>query len=136
MRVRDLGSALETRRGTVDRIHAAGAQYFHVTGEIEAGGIGEATHTVNFPCLFTEKPRWYYGPELGPGQTITEGQLPVGNMTLLIWHETVRDDGTVIYSGATFGMVSSGPIGQVIIFQYHVSGIGLRNPVPGVEGDA
>lgn len=135
MKPKNIGSAFEIRRGEVDRIAAQGAQYFKITGEIEADGVGEAAHTVDFPCLFTDKPSFSFGPELGAGQVVVTGSLPTGSMVVLNWQESVRDDGTVIYSGATFAMVTTGPADQVMVFQWHMEGIGLRNPVPNVDTD-
>lgn len=128
MRTNDLGSAFELRRGAVERINAQGAQYYKVTGEIEVPGTGEATHTVQFPCLFSEKPAFSFGPELVPGVLVVRGSLPSGNMCVLKWHETIRDDGTVIFSGADFAMTMTGTADQAMIFQWHMEGIGLRGP--------
>lgn len=133
MRTNDLGAVFELRRGEVDRIAAQGAQYFKVSGEIEVSDTGEAVVAVNFPVQFVAKPHYSCGAELGPGQTTTVGQLPVGNICVLKWQETVRDDGSVIYSGASFGIVTAGLTGQVMIMQWHMEGIGLRNPVPDTD---
>lgn len=130
MRRNDVGSALELRRGEVERQTAAQAQYFKVSGEIEINGSGEATISVAFPVLFVDKPSFSFGAELGAGEPLAAGNLPTGSLCVAQWGEQARDDGTIIYSGATFAVVSTGPPGQTMILQWHMEGIGLRGPTP------
>jgi hypothetical protein len=125
-----ISSAFEKRRGEVERVGNAQAQVFRVTGEIEVDGAGEATVSVAFPVLFVDKPDYSFGPELGPGQPIIAGQLPECTMTVLQWNERIRDDGTIIYAGATFGAVTYGLPTQVMIVQWHMEGVALRGPTP------
>lgn len=127
---RDIGSAFEKRRGEVERIGNAQAQVFRVNGEIEVDGVGEFAVTVDFPCLFVDKPEFSFGPELGPGQPVVQGQFPECDCVISQWQSKVRDDGTVIYAGATFCIVTNGPVGQVMLVQYHMEGVGLQGPVP------
>lgn len=133
-RTTDLGTAIETRRAAVDRIEKAQAQFFNVRGTVQCNGTGEAIVDILFPCLFTIKPRFYYGAELAPGGAITSGSIPTATCVVLSWDSRVRDDGTVIYSGATLGIVTTGPTGQVMKVQWHMSGTGLRGPVPDILG--
>lgn len=144
-RTKNLGNAFENRRGELERINNAQAQYFAVTGEIEVDGVGEASANVLFPCLFTDKPRFHSGHELGPGQPVTSGSMPTAAITVLAWDQRVRDDGTVVYAGATLGIVTTGPApvtspitgvnstAQVMVIQWHMDGVGLRGPVPDVS---
>ncbi len=127
---RDVGSAFESRRGEIERINNAQAQIFRVNGEIQANGIGEFAVTVTFPCLFVDKPEYSFGPELGPGIPLVPTQFPECSMSVALWQTRVRDDLTVIYSGATFAIVTNGPVGQVMLIQYHMEGVALRGPTP------
>ncbi len=104
------------------------AQPTIVTGEIQVNGTGEGAVTVSFPVLFVNKPYFSWGSELGPGQPTVSGSFPACSMSVLQWSEQMRDDGTVIYAGATFGTVTSGPIGQVMIVQWHMEGTALTGP--------
>lgn len=130
---RDIGSAFESKRGEVERQSDSEAQNFHVTGEIQCNGAGENVVSVTFPILFVVKPSYSFGPELGPGQPAIAGQLPECSMTVLQWHENVREDGSIIYAGATFGAVTYGPATQVVTVQWHMQGVGLRGPAPGSD---
>lgn len=125
----DVGGAIESRRGEIERKRAAGAQYFKVSGEIEVDGVGETAISVSFPVLFVDKPAYSFGPELYPGQVTVIGNLPTASCTVLLWHHRVRDDGSNIYTGAQFAIVTTGPTGQAMIIQWHMEGIGLRGPV-------
>ncbi len=126
---RDISTAIEIRRGEVERIANAQSQNFKVTGEIQINGVGEAIKSVMFPVLFTEKPVPGFGPQLGPGQLVVAGQLPTCSVVVLQWHEYVRDDGSVIYAGATFGIVTTGPAGQVMHLGWSMEEVGLRGPI-------
>lgn len=130
MRAKGPAEAIEIRRGEIERLRGAGSQYYKVTGEIQVNGTGEGAITVPFPIFFVGKPALSIGHELGPGQPYTSGNFPVCSTTVLRWEEKIRDDGTVLYAGALFGIVTSGPVGQVVIVQWHVEGIGIRNPIP------
>jgi hypothetical protein len=123
------GHAIELRRAEIERINNTGAQYFKASGEIQVNGTGEAAISVAFPIYFSDKPLLSTGFELGPGQPFVPGNLPVCSATVLRWEERVRDDGTVVFAGAVFGIVTSGPEGQVTVLQWHVEGTGLRGPV-------
>lgn len=126
---RDISSAFEVRRGEVERMGNSEAQPTKVFGEIQANGTGECAVTVAFPVLFVNKPLFSWGSELGPGQPTVSGSFPACSTSVLQWSEGVRDDGTVIYSGATFGIITSGPDGQVMIVQWHMEGVALTGPV-------
>lgn len=125
--------AIELRRGEIDRVNAQGAQFMKVTGDIEVDDIGETVCTVSFPCYFSEKPFFTFGPELASGVQPVSGQLPTCHAVVTKWQETVRDDNTNIYSGATISIVTSGPAGQAMIVQWHMEGTALRGPVPNVD---
>lgn len=129
-RTNDLAMAVENRRGTVERLTNAAAQYFKVTGEVEVSGTGEAIISVLFPVYFIDKPRLSTGHELGFAQPAVAGNLPVVTTCVLAWNQSTRNDGTIIYAGMTLGIVSDGPDGQVLNIQWHVEGVGIRGPIP------
>lgn len=128
-RARGPAEAIETRRGEVERIHAAGAQYFKVSGEIQVIDPGETAIIVNFPVIFVDKPAFSFGPTLDDGQPIQIGSLPTCSVVVISWQERIRDDDTVLYVGAQFAIVTTGPENQVMLVQWHMEGIGLRGPV-------
>lgn len=132
-RTEDLGTSFENRRGEVERINNTGAQYFVVSGEVEVDGVGNASANVIFPVLFTSKPRFHYGHELVPGQQVVLGNFPECSVTVTSWDFSVRDDGSNLYSGANFGIVTYGPTTQTMIIQWHMDGVGLRGPVPDLD---
>lgn len=108
----------------------AQAQYFKITGEVECNQPGEGVINVVFPVFFTEKPRFSYGVELMPGQPIAAGQFPRCTATVIQWGQRGREDGSFVYSGASFSISVDGPDGQVLIVQWHMEGMGLRGPIP------
>jgi hypothetical protein len=130
MRRNDIGGALEVRRGEVDRQASAEAQYFKVSGEIEMNGSGEAVIAVSFPVYFVDKPSFSFGAELGAGEPLTAGQLPTGHLVVAQWGERQRDNGSIVYAGATFAVVTTGPATQTLILHWHMEGVGLRGPTP------
>lgn len=123
------GHAIELRRGEIERVNNQTAQYFKVSGEVEVVGPGEAVVDVLFPVIFTDKPAFSHGPALSDGISTTDGNLPTCSVVVLLWHERVRDDGTIVYAGAQFAIVTTGPTDQVLLVQWHVEGVGLRGPV-------
>lgn len=130
MRPKDLSTAIEVRRGEIERVRSAGAQDVKVTGTIQVTEPGEAVISVTFPTLYVNKPDFTFGPELGPGQALVIQSLPSACLTVVQWGEAIRDDGTVLYAGATFAVVTEGPIGQVMLIQWHMDGLALRGPSP------
>ena len=129
-RTNDIATAFEHRRGTVERIENAQAQYFVVTGEVEVVGTGEASADLLFPCYFVGKPRLFPTHELSPGQPFVAGQMPTASMTVLDWSSSIQDDNTVLYMGARVGFVTTGPTGQSMLIQWHADGPALRGPIP------
>lgn len=123
------GGAIELRRGEIERINESGAQYFKVSGEIEVVNPGEAAISVNFPTFFVDKPAFSFGAQLDAGQNTTLGNLPTCSIVVIAWHKSVRPDGSNIYVGAQFAIVTTGPSDQVMLVQWHMEGVGLRSPV-------
>jgi hypothetical protein len=121
--------AFERRRGDVEQVNNAGAQYFKVSGIIEVIGPGEATISISFPVLFVDKPAFSYGPEVGSGQPTTIGNLPKCSVVVIAWDERVRNDGSVIYVGVQYAILTEGPADQVLFLQWHMEGVGLRDPI-------
>src|SRR5690348_16913053 len=121
--------AIELRRGEIERMGNQSAQYYKVSGEIEVVGPGEAAISVLFPVLFVDKPAFSFGSALNPGSVVTIGSLPTCTVVVLVWHERVREDGSIMYVGAQFAIVTTGPSDQVMLVQWHMEGVGLRGPV-------
>lgn len=130
MRSNNIAGAIELRRGEIERQTAAQSQYFKITGEIEVTGVGEGIISVDFPVYFVEKPAFSFGPEMGPGQALTATYFPTGNLCVYQWGEQNRDDGTIVYAGATFVYVCTGTPTQAMVLQWHMEGVGLRGPSP------
>lgn len=128
---RTLSYAIETRRGEIERVQGAGAQFFKVTGEVTVYGVGEAIAEVTFPVLFTEEPRGSYFGILFPGSPVEAGSLPTLSVVASHWGEQARDDGTALIQGATLAIVTTGPEGQNMRVQWHMEGTGLRSPIDG-----
>ena len=127
-RPKNLQAALDNRRIEVARIDNAGSQWFHLTGEINIQGAGAATASVLFPVFFTEKPRFSFGAELAPCDTYTVGNMPTCSVVVLNWDLAARLDGSQLFKGATFCVVTTGPADQNMIAHWHMEGVGLRGP--------
>jgi hypothetical protein len=125
---RDVASAMESRRGDVERNRDAVTQWFHCTGEIEVFGPGAACVDVVFPAYFVDKPRPSYGAELPPGEGVVAGNLPTCSVVVTQWGTRQMEDGTAVYSGATLAIVTTGPTGQTLIAHWHMEGRALRSP--------
>lgn len=119
-------AALNTRNANISRSQDAQAKYYSVTAEIDVFGPGDAIIDVTFPVYFVDKPKHFKGAELQSGQGFELGSLPTHNIAILQWDIRVRDDGTSVYSGATLGIVTSGPAGLLSTVQFHAEGIGIR----------
>lgn len=125
----------ENRRAELERLRGSAAQYFKVYGEIQVTGAGEALTRIVFPVRFTEKPVLHHGSELAPGSpTVTAGSFPTCSASILTWDTRVKSDGTFLYIGGLFGIVTSGSVNQVMNVHWSIEGIGLRNPAAGDNG--
>ena len=121
-------AAFDKQRSNQERIENAEAQWFHCTGEIQVYRAGASTVSVLFPVFYTDKPRFSYGAELSPGDSYETGNMPTCSVVVLSWDQRLREDGTVVYAGATFCIVTSGQTEQSMIAHWHMEGIGLRSP--------
>lgn len=122
-------SPLEDRRAEVDRINAAEAQYFKVSGLIKVVGIGDAQARVAFPVNFVDKPVLHFGGELDYGQpTRSFGSFPTWSASVLTWNFLFKPDGAFVYVGAILGIVVTGLSSQIMNIHWSVEGIGLRTP--------
>ncbi len=130
MRPRDVGTALEAKRGNQERINNAQAQPFKIHGTVDINNTGESVIALNFPVMFIEMPISAFGAFLSSGQAYLAGAFPTWSATILRWDERGREDGTVIYAGATLGVVADGVADQVLVIQWQMEGIGLRGPTP------
>lgn len=128
MKARALPAVLEQRRGEVQRVDQAGAQWFHVTGEVDINDVGAAVVDVLFPVFFVDKPRFSFGSELGPGEPYVAGSMPTCTITVLNWDTRARPDGTFVFAGATLCIVSAGTQGQSMTAFWHMEGVALRGP--------
>lgn len=124
-------SPLEHRRSDIERQRDAQAQYFKVSGIIEVSNIGESQVRISFPVFFVNQPVVHFGGEVGYGTlTAVAGAFPSWSAMVQNWDFRFKPDGSYLYVGALFGIITSGdPIVNVVTnIHWSVEGIGLRNP--------
>lgn len=125
---RDIPGGFEHRRSEIERVNNQTAQWFHCTGEIQVFGSGAATVDVLFPTYFVEKPRPSFGAELAGGEALVEGNMPTCSVVVIEWDNRRRDDGSVVYAGATLCVVTGGPVDQSMIAHWNFEGLALVSP--------
>lgn len=120
---------LDERRAQVESSVTSGPQYYKVHGEIQVTGAGECQARIVFPVRFVDKPLPHFGGELGYGSpTATLGSYPTYSTTVHAWDYRMKPDGSFLYVGALFGVVTTGQPSQVMNIHWSVEGLGLRNP--------
>lgn len=122
-------SAIERRRGEVERARSVQGQTFRVTYMVSVRGSGECTVDVNFPVKFSEKPGVSHGGELAPGAVLESSNFPTCSVMVKDW---VLDplENHKYYVGATLVLVVTGPSDQDAILHFHAEGKALIAPVP------
>lgn len=123
---------LEARRGVTSRLDAITGKVHRIQGfftlTLQGDGGGEATHDVNFPVWFLERPLFTFGFEMATDQVLTAGKYPTLSLGVLRWAKKDYPAGVSYFSGATLVVVAGGVDGQVMLVHWQVEGKALRNP--------
>lgn len=134
---RDLRTALEARRGEVERDRAVAGGHWVAEGIIELLGTGETTVDVKFPVKFVERPLVFGGGGAVDNQRIVTGEFPIWQVGVLRWNRTTRPDvpDSPMYIGATLVIVVTGAVDDEATFQseawWMARGRALTNPTVG-----
>lgn len=129
---------IEARRSEVERQRDAQAQYYKVSGIVEVANLGESQVRVAFPVDFVEQPIIHFGAETGYGTTTpVAGGFPSWSAMVQNWDFRFKPDGSYLYVGALFGIITSGdPVANTVNnIHWSVEGIGLRNPAGVADGN-
>jgi hypothetical protein len=99
-----------------------------ISGQFLWSGNGEGKKEVQFPVKFIEKPVFYFGGELGPGQTIVDGFYPTVSVAVGQWQTLRRPPVLNLYYGCTLLIVVSGHTDQKLVIHWHIEGKALSDP--------
>lgn len=132
----NIRTALENRRGTVERARSVEGGMFVVTGLIDLVGVGEATVDVNFPVTFTRKPSLVGSGEVGENEVIVPGAFPEISVGVRRWNRVIRADhpDDPWYDGANLVVVIRGVADDATFVwaaTWMAIGPALTNPIVG-----
>ena len=129
---------VEHRRDDLTRINSMTVKPTRVSGYITIAhpsdiDSAEASVDLPFPVVFTEKPVFTYGAELGENHRALAGQYPTMSACVVLWDTVGAVEGATEgrYVGCTVATVSTGQAGQIIVLHYSFEGKAIRNPLSG-----
>lgn len=95
-------------------------------GFIDLDAAGEAVAHVQFPMMFSERPVFTFGLELGENAYVVPGDFPLATATVLGW--TIRNEAlTTLYTGADLAIAITGGIGKLVC-HYQFQARSFTNP--------
>lgn len=117
-------SAIYDLNNTIaQRLQVLGGEQ-RVTGRVLVQNAGEVAIPLTFPIIFTEEPGFWFGGVMDQGQAPEINNFPSVSAVILRWALT-KFGSVVTYTGATLGVVTTGPADQRMYVHWHVSGKGI-----------
>jgi hypothetical protein len=108
---------------------AAAAGPTQLTGEFLMMGAGEKRIPVDFPIVFSEKPLLTFGAEVQEGSAVLDGSFPTVSVVVGKWFTREAPPFSRLFIGAELLVVTTGITTQQTIIHWHLSGLGLTNPI-------
>lgn len=132
--------SVEQRRDDITRIGQMTVKPTRVSGYVTLvhpadATASEASTDIDFPVVFTEKPVFTFGAELGDNHRARAGVYPTVSAVVVRWDTQGEIAGATEgrFAGATVASVTTGQAGQVIVLHYSFEGKAIRNPVSGAD---